>query len=75
MTVMVGVLLVIIIVLLMAGCVMIDSINYERHQNDEYFKKLRAEYDIQIQKYKNDIADRDKMIRNYNNIILKEKIK
>lgn len=75
MTVMVGVLLVIIIVLLMAGCVMIDSINYERHQNDEYFKKLRAEYDIQIQKYKSDIADRDKLIRNYNNIILKEKIK
>lgn len=75
MTVMVGVLFVIIIVLLMAGCVMIDSINYERHQNDEYFKKLRAEYDIQIQKYKSDIADRDKMIRNYNNIILKEKIK
>ena len=54
---------------------MIDSINYERHQNDEYFKKLRAEYDIQIQKYKSDIADRDKLIRNYNNIILKEKIK
>ena len=71
----VGILLVIIIVLLMAGCVMIDSINYERHENDEYFKKLRREYDIQIQKYKHDIAEKDNLIRNYNNVILKGKIR
>lgn len=72
MMIMVGILLIIILVLLMAGCVMIDSINYERHQNDEYFRKLRKEYDIQIQKYRDDISERDKLIRSY---CLKEKIK
>ena len=51
--------------LLMSGYVMFDTIEFERNQNDVYYKKLRQEYDIQVQQLKNDIEVRDEIIESY----------
>lgn len=51
--------------LLMAGYVMFDTIEFERNQNDVYYKKLRQEYDIQVQQLKNDVEVRDEIIESY----------
>lgn len=61
----IGILLGIIALLLMAGYVMFDTIEFERNQNDVYYKKLRQEYDIQVQQLKNDIEVRDEIIDSY----------
>lgn len=51
--------------LLMSGYVMFDTIEFERNQNDVYYKKLRQEYDIQVQQLKNDVEVRDEIIESY----------
>lgn len=61
----IGILLGIIALLLMAGYVMFDTIEFERNQNDVYYQKLRKEYDIQVQQLKNDIEVRDEIIDSY----------
>lgn len=71
MTVMLGVLIIIIVVLLMTGCVLLDSIEYEKHKNDEYYKRLRQEYDIQIQKYKHEVEEKDQQLQKYKRVLIK----
>lgn len=61
----IGILLGIIALLLMAGYVMFDTIEFERDKNDVYYKKLRQEFDIQVQQLKNDIEVRDEIIDSY----------
>lgn len=61
----IGILLGIIALLLIAGYVMFDTIEFERNQNDVYYQKLRKEYDIQVQQLKNDIEVRDEIIDSY----------
>ena len=61
----IGILLGIIALLLMSGYVMFDTIEFERNQNDVYYKKLRQEYDIQVQQLKNDVEVRDEIIESY----------
>lgn len=61
----IGILLGIIALLLIAGYVMFDTIEFERNQNDVYYQKLRKEYDIQVQQLKNDIEVRDEIIDCY----------
>lgn len=56
--------------LLMSGYVMFDTIEFERNQNDVYYKKLRQEYDIQVQQLKNDIEVRDEIIDSYRRSIV-----
>ena len=61
----IGILLGIIALLLMSGYVLFDTIEFERNQNDVYYKKLRKEYDFQVQQLKNDIEVRDEIIESY----------
>ena len=69
MTVCIGICIGIIAMLLMSGYVIMDSLEYEKKKNNQYFTKLRKEYDIQIEQYKQDIKTRDAIIDSYRNSI------
>lgn len=69
MTVFIGICIGIIAMLLMSGYVIMDSLEYEKKKNNQYFTKLRKEYDIQIEQYKQGIKTRDAIIDSYRNSI------
>lgn len=64
------VLVIIIMVLLICGYALLGKIEKERDEAKEYFKKLRREYDIRIEEYKEDIAARDQIISSYRSMLV-----
>ena len=68
MMIVVGVLVAIIIILIMTGYALMHALDYEKARSDEYFKQLRKDYDSEIQKYRDEILERDKLINHYSRL-------
>jgi hypothetical protein len=67
--ILIGVILIQIVVI----GILIDEWNHLEKDNKEYFKKIRREYDIKVEGYREDIAARDEIINGYRNM-LKDKV-
>ena len=67
--ILIGVILIQIVVI----GILIDEWNHLEKYNKEYFKKIRREYDIKVEGYREDIAARDEIINGYRNM-LKDKV-
>lgn len=67
--ILIGVILIQIVVI----GILIDEWNHLEKDNKEYFKKIRREYDIKVEGYREDIAARDEIINGYREM-LKDKV-
>lgn len=63
--ILIGVILIQIIVI----GILIDEWNKLEKENKEYFKKIRREYDIKVEGYREDIAARDEIINGYRSMV------
>ncbi len=63
--ILIGVILIQIVVI----GILIDEWNHLEKDNKEYFKKIRREYDIKVEGYREDIAARDEIINGYRNML------
>lgn len=68
--ILIGVILIQIVVI----GILIDEWNHLEKDNKEYFKKIRREYDIKVEGYREDIAARDEIINGYKKM-LKDKVR
>lgn len=57
--------MVIIIIEMIINSVLLDRIEKERDENKKYYTKLRREYDMRLEQYREDIAVRDQIIMDY----------